>query len=205
MGDARVNSVRGAPPAMFYLPLPQWRSEPTCLVLRVSGDAAAARTALQKKIAAAEPALMFTRWATLEERAQRSLRNDFAAMRLTAGFGGLALVLTVIGVFGALGYLVASRSREIAVRLAIGAAPAQVWRSVVRAAALLGVFGAVIGGTLALLLPRLLGTWLMTGLKADGAAVALAVGAGLFAAFVGGLLPARRAAKVDPLTLLRAE
>lgn len=205
VGDARVNSVRGTPPAMFYMPLPQWRSEPTCLVLRVSGDAAAARTALQKKIAAAEPALMFTRWATLEERAQRSLRNDFAAMRLTAGFGGLALVLAIIGVFGALGYLVASRSREIAVRLAIGAEPAQVWRSVVRDAAMLGFFGAVIGGTLALMLPRLLGTWLMAGAKADGAAVALAVGAGLFAAFIGGLLPARRAAKVDPLTLLRAE
>ncbi len=205
VADARVNGVRETPPAMFYDPLTQWRRPAACLMIRVSGDAAAVREALKKKIAATEPGILFTRWATLEERAQRWVANDLATVRLTAGFGVLATLLAVIGVLGALGYLVASRSREIAVRLAIGAEPGRVWRGVLRDAALLGLLGAGLGVGLSVLLPRVLGSWMMTGLKADTLAIVLAAAAGLLAAVIGGLLPARRAAKVDPLALLRSE
>lgn len=205
VADARVNSVRGAAPAMFYLPHRQWQAEPGCIVIRVEGDAAPVRATLQTAIAAAEPALMFTRWATLEERAERWLRNDFGAMRLTAGFGLLATVLASIGLFGALGYLVASRSPEIAVRLAIGADPQRVWRDVLRDAARLGAFGVVLGTVLAYLVPRLFGAWMISGLRPDGVAVSLAALVGFSAALIGGLLPARRASRVDPNTLLRAE
>lgn len=205
VADARVNGVREAPPAVIYTALAQWQSRPSCLVVRVAGEGTAARVALQKKISAAEPGILFTRWATLEERAQRWVANDLATVRLTAGFGVLATVLAVIGVLGALGYLVASRSREIAVRLAIGAEPGRVWRGVLRDAALLGVLGAGLGVGLSVLLPRVLGAWMMTGLKADTVAIVLAAAAGLLAAVIGGLLPARRAAKVDPLALLRSE
>lgn len=205
VADARVNGVRELPPALIYTPLAQWQSRPSCLVVRVAGDGVAARVELQKKISAAEPGILFTRWATLEERTQRWIGNDLATVRLTAGFGLLATLLAVIGVLGALGYLVASRSREIAVRLAIGAEPGRVWRGVLLDAATLGVLGATIGVGLAFLLPQLLGSWMMAGLRADGTAIALAAAAGLLAAVIGGLLPARRAAKVDPLALLRAE
>ncbi|MBX3737373.1 MAG: ABC transporter permease [Candidatus Didemnitutus sp.] len=205
VADARVNGVRELPPALIYTPLAQWQARPSCLVVRVAGDGVAARVALQKKISAAEPGVLFVRWATLEERTQRWIGNDLATVRLTAGFGLLATLLAVIGVLGALGYLVASRSREIAVRLAIGAEPGRVWRDVLRDAAVLGLLGAAIGVGLSLLLPRLLGSWMMTGLHADGTAIALAAAAGLLAAVIGGLLPARRAAKVDPLALLRSE
>ncbi len=205
VADARVNGVREEPPPMFYTPLDQWLARPGCLVVRLDGDAAAGREAVQRKISAAEPGIMFTRWMTLEERARRWLRNDLATVRLTAGFGVLATLLAVIGVVGALGYLVASRSREIAVRLAIGAEPDRIWRGILREAVWLGAGGALLGAGLAALLPRVLGSWMMTGLQADGLAIALAALAGLFAAALGGLLPARRAAKIDPLTLLRAE
>jgi predicted permease len=205
VADARVNGVRDRAPAMFYTALPQWQSLPGCLVVRVSGDAAAAREALRKQISTAEPGVMFSRWATLEERTERWVANDRATVRLTAGFGALATLLAVIGVLGALGYLVASRSREIAVRLAIGAEPGRVGRGILRDAVLLGVLGSGLGAGLAALLPRLLGAWMMTGLRTDWLAIAAAVVAGLLAAALGGLLPARRAAKVDPLSLLRAE
>ena len=205
VADAQVNGVREAPPAIIYTPLAQWQSRPSCLVVRVAGEAAAARAALQQRISSAEPALLFTRWATLEERAQRWLGNDLATVRLTAGFGVLATALAIIGVLGALSYLVASRSREIAVRLAIGAEPGRVWREVLRDAAWLGVLGAGLGAVLALALPRLLGSWMMTGLRTDLTAVVVAAGVGFLAALLGGAIPARRAAKVDPLTLLRAE
>lgn len=205
VADARVNNVREDPPAMIYTLLSQWQSRPACLVVRVAGDGAAARMALQKRISAAEPGIMFTRWATLEERTRRWVSNDLATVRLTAGFGVLATLLAVIGVLGALGYLVASRSREIAVRLAVGAEPGRVWRGVLRDALFLGALGAALGIGLAALLPRVLGSWMLTGLRADWVAIGLAAAAGLLAAILGGLLPARRAAKVDPLALLRSE
>lgn len=205
VADARVNGVRDDPTPLIYLPLAQWGGNPHCLALRVAGDATAVRESLQKQISASEPAVMFTRWATIEERVAQWTRNDRAAVRLTAGFGFLATLLAGIGVFGALGYLVASRSRDIAVRLAIGAEPGRVWRGIVREALLLGAAGSIIGLVVAALVPQWLGAWMMTGLHTDWLAIGLAAVAGLAAAVIGGLIPARRAARVDPLTLLRAE
>jgi ABC-type antimicrobial peptide transport system permease subunit len=171
----------------------------------VEGDAAAVREQVRKAVSAAEPTLMFSSWLTIEERVQRWMRNDLAAVRLTAGFGILATLLAVIGVLGTLGYLVASRSREIAVRLAIGAEPGRVWRDLVRDALRLGVAGAALGLVLSVALLSALGSKMMAGLSIDWLALAAAVVAGVLAAVVGGLLPARRAAKVDPLALLKSE
>lgn len=204
VADARLNGVREEAPPMFYLPLGP--TEPAnCLIIRVEGHAPSARDALEKRIGAVEPTVMFTRWLTLEERTQRWISNDLATVRLTTGFGLLATALATLGVLGALGYLVATRSREIAVRLAVGAPPSRIWRDVVREAAVLGAIGAGLGFILAALLPRLLGSWMLTGLHTEWFAIAGAAIVGLAAAILGGLLPARRAARVDPLALLRAD
>lgn len=205
VGDARVNGVREEPVAIFYTPLVTSRHDVGCLVVRVDGNAAGIVEPLRRKVAGAEPSLLFNKWLTLGERAQRWMRNDFATVRLTAGFGALATLLAVIGVLGALGYLVASRSREIAVRLAVGAEPKRIWREIVSDALKLGALGAGLGLVLAALLPRVLGAWMMTGLRTEWVAIGGAAGVGLAAALLGGLLPARRASKVDPLTLLRSE
>lgn len=205
VSDARLNGVRDEPVAMSFLPYRQVQTAPGCLVIRVEGDAGVVRDQLRKAVAAAEPTLMFSSWLTIEERVQRWMRNDLAAVKLTAGFSVLATLLAVIGVLGTLGYLVASRSREIAVRLAIGAEPGRVWRDLVRDALRLGLAGAGLGLVLSFGLLQALGAKMMTGLQVDWLALATAVGAGVLAAVVGGLLPARRAAKVDPLTLLKAE
>ncbi len=205
VADSRVNGVREDPAPMFFMPQGQIEAPPGCLVVRVNGDAAAAREQLQKAIAAAEPTLMFSRWLTIEERVQQWLRNDLAAVKLTAGFSLLATVLAVVGVLGTLGYLVASRSREIAVRLAIGAEPGQVWRDLVNEALRLGLAGAGLGLVLSVVLLSVLGAKIMAGLRIDWIAITLAATAGVLAAMLGGLLPARRAARVDPLTLLKSE
>lgn len=205
VADARLNDVREAPTPLIYMPLLQWRNAPHCLAIRVTGDATAVRETLRKQIAAAEPNVMFSRWATIEERIEQWTSNDRAAVRLTAGFGALATLLAGLGVFGALGYLVASRSRDIAVRLAIGAEPRLIWRGIVKEALVLGVAGSALGLVFAAVLPRWLSAWMMTGLHTDWLAIGLAVAAGLLAAVLGSLIPARRAAKVDPLKLLRAE
>jgi predicted permease len=203
--DARLNGVRDEPAAMSFVPYRQVQVPPGCLVVRVEGDAATVRDLLPKAMAAAEPALMFSSWLTIEERVQRWMRKDLSAVRLTAGFSVLATLLAVIGVLGTLGYLVASRSREIAVRLAIGAEPSRIWRDLVRDALRLGLAGAGLGLALSFALLYGLGPKMMSGLRVDWLALAVAVAAGVLAAVVGGLLPARRAAKVDPLALLKAE
>lgn len=205
VADARVNSVHEPAPALFYTPLAQWRNEAHYIAVRIAGDATLVRKALEAKIAAAEPMLLFSGWLTLQERIERDVRNDVATVRLTAGFGLLATVLAGIGVFGALGYLVTTRSHTIAVRLAVGAEPGAVWRGVVREALQLGVLGAGVGGVLAWLLPHWLGSWLLTELRLDWFALGGAVLVGLVAAVLGGLRPARRAARIDPLVLLKSE
>lgn len=205
VADAMVNSVHASAPPMFYTPLTQWRNPASCIVVRVAGDAAGIRQSLASRIAAAEPTLLFSEWLTMEERIQRGVRDDRVTVRLTAGFGVLATLLAGIGVFGTLGYLVSSRSHGIAVRLAVGADPGAMWRGVVREAALLGLLGVAGGATCAWILPRWLGAWLTTELGVDWVAVLLAMTVGLLAAVVGSLLPARRAARIDPLVLLKAE
>lgn len=205
VADARLNGVRDAPVPMSFVPYRQVEVPPGCLVLRVEGDAAVVREQLRKVVSAAEPTLMFSSWLTIEERVQRWMRNDLAAVKLTAGFSVLATVLAVIGVLGTLGYLVASRSREIAVRLAIGAEPGRVWRELVRDALRLGLAGAALGLALSVALLYALGAKMMGGLRIDWLALTVAVVAGVLAAVLGGLLPARRASKVDPLALLKAE
>lgn len=205
VADARTNGVREEAPQLLYTPLTQLGSQPGCLVIRVEGPAEAWLPALQRTVTAAEAGLLFTRWLTLEQRSRRWVQEDFAATRLTAGFGVLATLLAVTGVLGTLGYLVATRSREIAVRLALGAAPARVRGEIVGEALRLGLAGAGLGLALALLLPRWLDSWLMVGIATDWRALLLAVAMGLGAAAAGGLLPAHRAARVNPLALLRAE
>lgn len=205
VSDARLNGVRDEPVAMSFVPYRQLEVAPACLVVRVEGDATAVREQLRQAVSAAEPAMTFSSWLTIEERVQRWMRNDLVAVRLTAGFSVLATLLAVIGVLGTLGYLVASRSREIAVRLAIGAEPGRVWRELVEDALRLGLTGASLGAALSVVLFYAMGAKMMTGLRLDWLALVVAALAGVLAAVLGGLLPARRAARVDPLALLKAE
>lgn len=205
VADARVNSVREEPPVLIYTPLTQWRQDAGFLAIRVAGDAEALRPALEARVKAVEPGLLFVRWLTVQERIERGVRNERATVRLTAGFGLLATLLAGIGVFGSLGYLVTTRSHAIAVRLAVGAAPGMVWRGVVCEAFWLGLCGALGGVILAWLLPLWMGAWLMAELRPSWLALGSAAASGLLAALLGGLLPARRAAKIDPLVLLKAE
>ncbi len=149
--------------------------------------------------------MKFARWLAIEERVQRWVRNDLATVHLTTGFGVLATLLPIVGVLGAQDYVVATRARDIAVRLAPGAAPGRIWRDILGESLRLDGIGAALGLVLAFTLPRVLGAWLPTGLRAEWPAIALASLIGITAAALGGLVPARRAARVDPLALLRAE
>jgi ABC-type antimicrobial peptide transport system permease subunit len=124
---------------------------------------------------------------------------------LLGAFGGLALLLSVIGVYGVMAYSVSRRTRELGIRIALGAPRAMLIRSVLRHAARLAVVGTVVGVVASLLLARLIGG-LLYGVGAADPVTFIAVPAALVAAaLAASYLPARRAAAVDPLVALRNE
>jgi ABC-type antimicrobial peptide transport system permease subunit len=124
---------------------------------------------------------------------------------VAGAIGVLAVLLALIGVHGALAYSVARRTREIGVRLAIGAAPAAAARSVMREGILVCSIGVAIGLPLAAVAARSLRTLMFGISENDPATFAGAAAAFLLLGVVTGIGPARRAAAVDPVIALRAE
>ena len=142
---------------------------------------------------------------SLEDVLARAPATERMSATVAAAVGGLAVALALIGVHGALAYSVSRRRREIGVRVAVGATPAMVARGIVREGFVLTAFGVALGLPIAFIAARSLRT-LMYGISevdlVTFAAVTmffLALGA------AAGLVPARRAAGVDPVTALRAE
>jgi ABC-type antimicrobial peptide transport system permease subunit len=129
---------------------------------------------------------------------------QLGASVLTA-FGALSLLLAAVGVYAVLSYVVASRTREIGVRAALGASPSDVMRTVMVRGLVVAVAGAVLGSLLALLAgPRVEGLLFDTSAR-DPIAFGVATGAVLLISLAATLLPGLRASRVDPLIALRAE
>ena len=137
------------------------------------------------------------------------LRDQLVARRVTAdvigGFAGSALALAALGVYGVLSMLVASRTREIGVRLALGASPRAIAGSVVRESVWNTAPGLVAGAGLALVAGRLLESFLVGVSSSDPLTVVLVTATMLGAAVLAALIPAVRAARVDPVVALRGE
>jgi ABC-type antimicrobial peptide transport system permease subunit len=124
---------------------------------------------------------------------------------LFAGFGLLALLLASLGLYGVMAYGVARRTREIGVRLALGATPGQLTRLIARDALRLALTGVVVGAALALPLARALGALIFGVQIADLATFAGTCALLVAVAMVAAILPARRASRLDPIVALRTE
>jgi ABC-type antimicrobial peptide transport system permease subunit len=120
-------------------------------------------------------------------------------------FGGIAALLAIVGIYGLAAYSVAQRVREIGIRVALGAQPADVGRMVLRESVLLGAAGTAIGVCGALALTRVLRTLLFETTPTDPVTLAAAAGMVLVIVLLATLIPARRAAQVDPTIALRYE
>lgn len=171
--------------------------------VRVNGDAAAMMPAIRREIAAVDPAVPLSEDYPLEARVAFTFRHVRMAMTMLVSFAALSIVLAATGLYGVVAFVMSLRTREIAIRMALGARPEQVRMLVVRHGLSVAVFGAAIGLAAAVAGARLLSMMLYGVQPHDtvtfAAAAALLVG---IAAVASGI-PARRAIRVEPATALR--
>ncbi len=192
-------------PPEIYWPIRQYPRLAAYLVLRVSPGLDAVEKLVRARVASVDPGVQLNPVLTLNERFSRTLVTPRFNMILFAAFAFVAIALAAVGVFGVIAYSIASRTREIGVRMALGATPQRLVADVVRRGMLLTGLGMAIGlaGTLAI--GRVLATMLYGLPATDWVTLALTLSGFAAVAFGASYLPARRAARIDPLTALRQE
>jgi ABC-type antimicrobial peptide transport system permease subunit len=174
-------------------------------VVRTSADSPALVRAIQDAILAADPNLSFPPVVSSETLVARSTQSQRATANVAAGLGLLALILSAIGVYGVVAFAVANRTREIGVRMALGATQVRVVRSVLRDAAWLATPGLVLGTLLAAGSAAAMRSMLLGVSPLDPITLCLAAAVLALVVLVASLVPARRASRVDPMDALRWE
>lgn len=203
--DHRVFAVNERPSPYLHFAAAQQPSRYNYVVARTRGDASALLAGLRRELLAIEPGLVFVASNTMESNLELSLLPQRAAAWLALAFGGVGTLLAAIGLYGVIAFSVARRTREIGVRVAIGAASRDVLGLVLRQGLALATVGTAVGLVLAALVARLLSGVLYQVGTYDPLAWLAAVVVLLTAALMANLVPARRAMRVDPVTALRTE
>jgi putative ABC transport system permease protein len=173
------------------------------VIVRTTGRSEIALQTLRRELSALDAGLPMYNIATLADATSISLLPARIAGSLLAALGLLALVLAALGIYGVLSYLVRARTREIGVRVAIGATSRAVAGMVVRQAMTWTLAGAAIGVGLALAVTRFVGSFLYGVSTTDPLAFAGASGVLVCVAGIASYVPARRASRLDPLAALR--
>jgi putative ABC transport system permease protein len=175
------------------------------IVARTTGDPAAITSAMRSVVREVDRDLPMAQVRTLDEVFDRSVSTPRLVALLLGAFGGLALLLSAIGVYGVTSYSVARRTNEIGIRVALGARVRDVIRLIVWQGMRPAAIGLVLGVALAYLGTRLMQKFLYGVSPTDPVSLAAASIALLLVGLVANWLPARRAAAVDPVSALRAE
>ena len=203
--DVKSESLRAEAEATVYFPFRQSQRSHITLHMRVAGSAKPVMSAVMRQIHKLDPNLAASNVTTMAAQLDRTIALDRLMATLMSLFGMLALVLAAVGLYGVMAFAVTARTREIGIRMALGASSGRVLIQVLRESAVLTVIGIALGMSGALWAARLVRTFLY-GLSATDPAtyVVLALvlaGIALSAAWI----PARRAALLDPMVALRQE
>lgn len=189
----------------FYLPFSQHFVRPVNVIVRTTGNLAIVIGALRAQATALDARLPIGRIETMDQHMQSALLLPKAAASVFGSFSALSLIMAVVGLYGLVAYLTEQRTREIAIRMALGATGRQILVLTMREGVQLIGIGSVMGVALALAARRALSSFLYgigsTDPVAFPSAVAILVAIGLCAC----LVPAGRAAKLNPWTALRLE
>ncbi|HEY1338786.1 MAG TPA: ABC transporter permease [Bryobacteraceae bacterium] len=204
--DSKYTSLREDPIRMMYVPSGPgpWASR-SVVHLRTAGDPAALAGALRRKVHDLDKTATVFNVHTVQEELERSVLRDRLVGTVTGVLGAVALLLAVIGLYGLVSYGVARRTREIGIRIAVGAKTANIVRLVVMEACRLLVTGTAIGLAAAWALGRLIKSMLFGIEPADVPTAVAAVVILAMPVLIAACIPARRASRIDPTRALRWE
>jgi putative ABC transport system permease protein len=205
VADSKYNSLTEPRRPFMYIPLLQEYSPQVNLHVRTSGDSKGMVAALRGEVQSIDPSLSVLNVETLTDRIQQSLGGERTQATLLGTGGVLALLLAAIGLYGVMSYSVAQRTREIGIRMALGAGRGNVMGLVLKQGVTLVSAGVVLGLGAAFAITRLLASLLFGVSAVDPITFVGTSAALLFVALLASYVPARRATKVDPIIALRYE
>lgn len=205
VGNVVQESLGGEPSHDIYIPYRQWAAANQYMICRTSLGLREFQAQAERALWAIDPQQSLFDFQLYDKRVLDGIWPLRLSRRLLGLFGALALVLAATGVYGVLSHAAGERRREIGVRLALGATPSSVTRLVAGHGLRLGLLGLLLGAVGSLLLGRALASAFSTVPTAD--APSLLLGALVLGAVtaVASLLPARRASRADPVSVLREE
>jgi predicted permease len=205
VGDVKDQGLAKEKPPEMYVPYAQVPTDTMDVVLRTHVAPRSLVPSVERVVRELDPELPVARVATLDEVVARSISEPRFYMVLLGAFAAMAVFLAALGIFGVLSYSVVQRSREIGIRVALGAHPRDVLRMVLGHAASLALVGVLAGLVGAVALSRAIGSLLFELSPTDpltlGSMAVLLASVALLASY----LPARRATRLDPLIALRSE
>jgi putative ABC transport system permease protein len=205
VGDVHQGAVDETPAPRIYASVYQIFRVKTNLVVRTRADPATMITRIEDAIRAVDPQQTFTGASTLDDVVGEAVARPRLLTVLLGLFGAMGLILGALGIYGVLSYIVTQRTREIGVRVALGAKAGDVLMMFVGRGLRLAAVGVAVGLIAAAVLTRLMQS-VLYGITPTDPTTFAAVGVGLLAvAALASWLPARRAARVDPMVALRAE
>jgi predicted permease len=204
--DIRFENLRNPPPRVVYLPYTWPHPSPSLsVVLRARRDAGSLTAALRHEAAAASPDFTLRRVTTETTLIDGTLARERLLAVVASFFGALALLMAAVGLYGIMTITVAQRTGEIGIRMALGAVRGRVLGMILRESALVVLIGAAVGLPASLAAGRLLSTLLYGAKVTDLATVATSMALVLTGTVVAALVPARCAARTDPMAALRYE
>ena len=204
--DAKYSDVKQRVPPQFFVPYRQDKGLGGMHVyVRTSSEIAQAASAIAAVVRRLDPNLPIEELETLPDQVRNNTFLDRMVTTLSAAFALLATLLAAIGLYGVLAYTVAQRTREIGLRMALGAAPDRVRGMVLRQVAMMTLVGALAGLAGALAVGKAAQSMLFQMTGADPAVLALSAAALALVALCAGFIPAHRASRVDPMRALKYE
>jgi putative ABC transport system permease protein len=205
VGNVAQEGVTAKPYAQLYRPLAQAATNGVFASVRTNRDPIALAAAARQSVRAVDPDLLVNEIQPLEDRIAENIARPRLSVLLLGAFSAIALILAAIGIYGVMAYTVAQRTREIGVRMALGAGPRNVQRLIVRQGMLPALVGVGVGLLGAIAASRLIAS-LLYGVSAMDPVTFVLVPLFLIGtAFLATYLPARRATHVPPTVALQSE
>jgi predicted permease len=201
--DAKYNSVRDPAPPTMYVPYFQTRTGSAVIEVRTAGDPVTVTGGVREAVRQIEPNLPMMDVSTQLEQVERRFSQEKIFAQAYTLFGGLALLVASIGLFGLMSYAVSRRTNEIGIRMALGAQRGAVMRQVLVESMVLVAIGVTIGVAGSLGAGRFVSTLLFGLAPTDAMTIVAATAVMIVVSVLAGFLPARRASRVDPMVALR--